>query len=53
MPSSTNKIYDTIIVGAGIAGLYAAYKIKKTDPKKSVLIMEKSPKSTKRLLVGT
>jgi DNA helicase-2/ATP-dependent DNA helicase PcrA len=31
----------------------AAYKIKKTDPKKSVLIMEKSPKSTKRLLVGT
>jgi len=45
MPSSTNKIYDTIIVGAGIAGLYAAYKIKKTDPKKSILILEKSPKS--------
>jgi phytoene dehydrogenase-like protein len=33
-------IYDIIIVGAGIAGLYAAYKIKKSDPKSKVLVLE-------------
>jgi hypothetical protein len=33
-------IYDIIIVGAGIAGLYAAYKIKKSDPKSKILVLE-------------
>jgi hypothetical protein len=32
--------YDIIIIGAGIAGLYAAYKIKKSDPKSNILIIE-------------
>jgi len=33
-------IYDIIIIGAGIAGLYAAYKIKNSDPKSKILIIE-------------
>ena len=36
-------IYDTIIIGGGIAGLYAAYEILKKDPQKSILILEKAP----------
>jgi branched-subunit amino acid transport protein len=37
----TPQNYDTIIVGAGIAGLYAAYKIKKQDPEHRLLILER------------
>ena len=37
---STGK-YDTIIIGAGIAGLYAAYKIKKQDPQHNLIILER------------
>ena len=33
--------YDTIIVGAGIAGLYAAYNIKKKDPHHHILVLER------------
>jgi len=42
----TNKInsYDIIIIGAGIAGLYTAYNIKKLTPEKSFLILEKNKK---------
>jgi hypothetical protein len=35
-------IYDIIIIGSGIAGLYTAYKIKKLYPKLSFLILEKN-----------
>uniref|UniRef100_A0A6C0BAM7 Amine oxidase domain-containing protein n=1 Tax=viral metagenome TaxID=1070528 RepID=A0A6C0BAM7_9ZZZZ len=35
-------MYDIIIVGAGIAGLYAAYHIKKSSPKTRFLILESS-----------
>ena len=38
------KIYDIIIVGSGIAGLYSAYNIKKKSPKTSYLILEKYKK---------
>ena len=38
------KIYDIIIVGSGIAGLYSAYNIKKLSPKTSYLILEKYKK---------
>ena len=31
-----NKIYDTIVVGAGISGLSAAYQIKKYSPKADI-----------------
>jgi len=42
MISSLNKIYDIIIIGGGIAGLYCAYKIKQLYPSLSFLILEKS-----------
>jgi hypothetical protein len=38
------KDYDVIIVGAGIAGLYAAYKIKTLSPKMTFKILEASPR---------
>lgn len=38
-------MYDTIIVGSGLGGLYAAHKIKKRSPDSSLLILEKSPKN--------
>ena len=37
-------IYDIIIIGSGIAGLYAAYKIKKSSPELTYLVLEKNPK---------
>lgn len=36
--------YDIIIIGSGIAGLYAAYNIKKLSPSTSFLIIEKNKK---------
>jgi len=39
-----NTIYDIIIIGSGIAGLYSAYKIKQLNPNISVLILEKNKK---------
>ena len=36
-----NNIYDVAIIGGGIGGLMTAYKIKRTDRKKSVIILEK------------
>jgi hypothetical protein len=35
-------IYDIIIIGAGISGLYSAYKLKKKYPNTNILILEKS-----------
>jgi len=37
--------YDVIIIGAGISGLYSAYKIKQMSPKTSILILERDKKS--------
>lgn len=34
--------YDIIIVGSGLSGLYCAYNIKKINPTKTFLILEKS-----------
>ena len=39
-----NKVYDIIIIGSGLAGLYSAYKIKQLNPNMSVLILEKNKK---------
>jgi len=36
-----NKLYDYLIIGAGIAGLYTAYKLKKKYPNKKILVLEK------------
>jgi len=38
-------MYDIIIIGGGISGLYAAYKIKKHAPETRFLILEKNPRS--------
>lgn len=38
-------IYDVIIVGAGMAGLYAAYKLKTAHPHIRFLIIEKNKKA--------
>ena len=35
-----NKIYDTIVVGAGISGVSAAYHLKKYSPKADFLVLE-------------
>lgn len=37
-------IYDIIIIGAGISGLYSAYLIKKYYPNKTFIILEKNKK---------
>jgi len=36
--------YDVIIIGAGMAGLYAAYKIRKMSPKPRLSILERTNK---------
>uniref|UniRef100_A0A6C0HXV5 Amine oxidase domain-containing protein n=1 Tax=viral metagenome TaxID=1070528 RepID=A0A6C0HXV5_9ZZZZ len=38
------KIYDVIIVGAGMAGLYTAFLLKSQNPKISLLVIEKNNK---------
>ena len=35
-------IYDTIILGGGIAGLYTAYKLQSMNPKMKLLLLEKN-----------
>ena len=37
-------IHDYIIVGAGVAGLYAGYKLSKKYPRKNILILEANNK---------
>jgi len=41
----TYPYYDIIIIGAGISGLYSAYKIKQMSPKTSILILERDKRS--------
>jgi cation diffusion facilitator CzcD-associated flavoprotein CzcO len=36
------QVYDVIIIGGGISGLYSAFQIKKMAPKTSILILEKN-----------
>lgn len=38
-------MYDIIIVGGGIAGLYAAYKMKQRNPNAKLLILEQNERS--------
>jgi hypothetical protein len=37
--------YDVIIIGSGIAGLYAAYKIRQSSPETNYLVLEKKSKT--------
>jgi hypothetical protein len=41
---ATTNMYDIIIVGAGISGLYSAYNIQKMSPKTRFLILEQNNK---------
>ena len=36
-----NNSFDLIIIGGGLVGLSAAYKIQKSFPKKNILLVEK------------
>jgi hypothetical protein len=44
----TTNNYDIVIVGAGLAGLYSAYNIKKMSPKTNLLVLE----SNRRPYIG-
>ena len=37
----SSKLYDIIIIGSGMAGLYSAYNISRLTPDTSFLILEK------------
>lgn len=37
-------MYDVVIVGAGVAGLYAAYTLRKRHPTIKFIVLEKSPR---------
>ena len=41
--------YDIIIIGAGIAGLYSAYKITKQSPETNLILLESNEKKYKSL----
>ena len=49
-PAMENRV---IIIGAGIAGLYTAYKIRKLDSSKSITILEANPKASIGGRMGT
>lgn len=48
MEKKVKLVYDVAIVGGGIGGLMAAYKLKKTNPTLKVCILEKGNKITER-----
>jgi L-2-hydroxyglutarate oxidase LhgO len=40
-----NSVYDFVIIGSGIAGLYSAYKILHISPNSTILMLERNKKS--------
>lgn len=39
--SAQNMVYDTVIIGGGVAGMYTALKIQKANPSAKVIVLEK------------
>lgn len=50
MEHSNGKVYDHIIVGAGVSGLYTAYRLLQKDQNHKILILEKLRRSGGRIL---
>ncbi len=48
MTEDVEEIVDVIVVGAGISGLYAAYRIKQKSPELKVLVLEAKGKSNQK-----
>ena len=48
MSEFTQSSCDVAIIGGGISGLMAAYRLKEKDPKLSVILLEKGPDITHR-----
>lgn len=46
--SDEAEIIDVIVVGAGISGLYAAYRLKEKAPHLNVLVLEAKGKFYKK-----
>jgi hypothetical protein len=53
MKKINRLLYDTIIVGAGPAGLFAAYELTKLRPKSRILIIEQGKAIEERLQTDT
>lgn len=37
------KVYDIIIIGAGIIGMSSAYHLQRNNPNKKILVIDKEP----------
>ena len=46
---SDEEIFDVIVIGAGISGLYAAYRIQQKAPQLKVLVLEAKGKNESSL----
>ncbi len=52
MPNMANNRWDTIIIGGGAAGFFAAIRIKELNPKLSVVILEKTQKVLSKVRIS-
>ena len=49
MTDDGDDIVDVIVIGGGISGLYAAYRLKQKSPQLKVLVLEAKGKGNTRL----